>query len=165
MDIENIKNIAISIGVLVTIGTLLFHIRTVRAVARQNAWNSFFSDFENINNYIVTKNSSYSGQNIINMPYPEMKSEAENVSLLFHHMNLIFRFWINNKLLSKHERVGFERWISMVFFNWVSNNENLSSDLATIIEFKDLYPEPFLDWFETHKDYQLIKRKNASKYA
>jgi len=166
MDVVVIKDVAISIGVLVATGTLLFHIRTARAVARQNVWNSFFSDFENINNYIVANNGAPGGGgNIIKMPYPEMKSGAENVSLIFHHMNLIFRFWINIKLLKKHERIGFQRWTKMVFFNWISSNANLSRDLETIVKFKDLYPDPFLDWFSGHEDYQLITRKNAGNNA
>lgn len=162
LELNDVTNIVVIIGVIVAIGTLISHIITARAVARQTAWNSFFDDFENINNYITTNNNSTSGEtDLITMPYPKLRSGTENVSLIFHHINLIFRFWINIKLLNKGEVEGFERWTKVVFFNWILSNKNLSYDLVIILDFKDAYPDKFIKWITNLTDYQVVKRKVA----
>ena len=123
-----------------------------KASSRQQAWHDFFADFAVINNFISRENEA------IAPPYPKLKSGQTNGVLLFHHLNLIFRFHVNKLLLTEEERQGFQHWIEVVFFQWIEKNPSLGEDLKTILDFGDLYPKSFLSWMREHPSYARVLR-------
>ncbi len=151
--LDVLRNISIIIGSIIAIVTLIVHICSSRSVARQQIWTSIFLNFQEINNYISNKH-----EHLIKPPYPELKSGQVTGMLLLHHLNLIFRYWTNRKLLEKDEKNGLDRWMKIVFFKWIESHPYLSSDLETILEFKDLYPEKFINWMIKCKKYYDIGR-------
>jgi hypothetical protein len=123
-----------------------------RANSREHAWRGLFEHFATINNYINTQ------QDAVAPPYPQLTSGQANGVLLFHHLNLIFRFHVSKELLTQEECDGFNRWIEVVFFKWVEQNRSLGSDLQAILDFGDLYPKSFLTWLREHPSYVRVAR-------
>jgi hypothetical protein len=120
--------------------TLLFAIWQARNLAREHAWREFLRHFAQINNFIGTNHES------VKPPQPTLKSDQTTAMLLYHHLNLIFRYYLNRRLMSSEERRGFERWMERVFYQWIRENPGLKEDLQTIVKGGDLYPEGFLLW-------------------
>ena len=113
--------------------------------ARQNAWQNLFSAFDHINDYIAEYVTS---PDVRMVPPYEFVSDPRIVMLLFHHLNMLFRFWVNKALMTPSEKIGIERWIRVVFLPWVEKNGDLTKDLRRIIiESRDLYPQDFIEWF------------------
>lgn len=126
--------------------------RLAREAAHQNVWQNLFSSFDHINDYIA---NFLTRENSVPMvPPDEFHSDQRVGTLLFHHLNLVFRFWVNKALMTDLEQEGMKRWVNVVFLRWVRNNGELRQDLKKIIDSKDLYPEDFLEWFTTNTDYQ-----------
>ena len=149
-----------SVGILATVIVNCFMIRiSVKdlkqrgeeyiKMAKQNAWENLFSAFDHINNYISTKG-------IRDPIYPKAKSDNDNFILVFYHMNLILRYWLNKELLTDGEREGFERWINNSFLKWAEKKRNIGEDLKKIIDSKDLYPDEFLDWLKDQNGYKRV---------
>lgn len=143
----------------VTVKQVEQHSEETHRVSRQNAWRDLFLAFDHINDYTGR------ADDVMIPPYPEFKCDRNTSALLFHHINLIFRFWLNKELMSKDECEGFERWIDKVFFPWIEKKEELAVDLRTIVEFKDLYPASFLDWLTRQGGYDRASRLSQSYHS
>lgn len=125
-----------------------------RSAMHQQAWNDLFAKFDRINDYARDHNVQ-----ILN-PYPRLRS-GESAPLLFHHLNLIFRFHVYKAVLSREESEGFARWLEIVFFPWIEAHESLKDDLRTILTAGDLYPEGFLRWMREHPTYAKVMRPGS----
>jgi len=155
--LEILKNVILITGTIVAVGTLIFHVKTAKLVARQKLWDSFFNNFNQINDYIAKYKNK-----LKTIPYPNLTSSPQDVGLIFHHLNMTLRYWINRDLLNECEKNGFKRWIEKVFLEHIKRDEQLSLALEEIINCKDLYPESFLDWFKENDEYKKIIKRNES---
>lgn len=135
--------------------------RQIKESGRQNAWHELFATFDTINEFSA-KYDTQLKEAQIPQPYPEPKSGEQALDLLFHHLNLIYRYWIYKESLTPDEREGFERWMNEMFFCWLANNKNLSEDYQTVRERKDLYSEKFLKWLkDRQQSYTHFKDAKA----
>lgn len=110
--------------------------------SRQQLWSDLLTDFRFINDFIANHSD------IPKQPYPTHASNEATFTLLFHHLDLILRYWISkdSKLFEENEKEGFTRWIDETFFRWIASDEKLKKDFESIIKGKDLYPNSFVVW-------------------
>ena len=152
-SLVELRNIAVVIAAFVATMALLFNMYT----SRLSVWTTLFQDFTNINEYIAKNHA------VLSLPYPAPQSGPVNAMLIFHHLNLAYRYWHTRRLLTKEEQEAFERWFEIVFFTWVSNNPALSKDFLAIITFKDIYSESFLKWVKSRDSFDGIQRQSENQ--
>jgi hypothetical protein len=155
-DVQLFANYAIVLTFLVyclLLVVAIYQIRqntkATRDSSRQRLWSELLTDFRCINDFGAAH------PEIPTQPYPAHSSKEATFTLLFHHLNLILRYWLNRTFLEADERVGFERWIDTIFFRWIASDPNLKTDFEGVLKERDLFPGPFLQW--------LANRQGATK--
>ena len=164
MTIDTVKDLCVIFGSFIASVSLIvgafnvFQSRKIAYLARRTAlWDSLFCDFQGINNYIAEKKI-----HIKTKPYTSFFSGPECGMLIFHHLNLLYKIYLNRSLLSSDEKIGFERWKKDVFYEWILSDQELSKDFVSIISRKDLLPDNFLSEIHSDDSYSRIL-KNCEK--
>jgi len=138
--------LAICLSLAVNLYLGVTTLRQARATARRQAWHDLFAQFDHINDYEQAHDVRVYSDN-------ESGSAAP---LLMHHLNLMLRFHVYQRLITREERRGFDRWLDGVFFPWIASSTPLQNDLQRVLTHGDLYPDSFLKWLREHPTYLRV---------